>query len=70
MNVQRPQSETGREEIAVIVMLAPGKGVPFSEQIVSAPEAGVEVADRKVGRVERENGAAVCGVACASTLVA
>ena len=39
MNVQRPQSETGREEIAVIVMLAPGKGVPFSEQIVSAPEA-------------------------------
>ena len=51
-------------------MLAPGKGVPFSEQIVSAPEAGVEVADRKVARVERENGAAVCGVACASTLVA
>ena len=64
------RSESGREEIAAVVMLAPGKGVPLSEQIVSAPEAAMEIADREVARVERQDGAAGGRVAWKSALKA
>ena len=63
-------SDSGREEVAAVVMLAPGKGVPLSEQIVSAPEAAMEIADREVARVERQDGAAGGRVAWKSALKA
>ena len=63
-------SDSGREEVAAVVMLAPGKGVPLSEQIVSAPEAAMEIADREVARVERKDGAAGGRVARESALKA
>ena len=63
-------SASGREEITAAVMLAPGQGVPLSEQVVSAPEAAVEMADRDVVRVERKNRATGGRVARESTLKA
>ena len=46
---------SGREEITAAVMLAPGQGVPLSEQVVPAPETAMEMTDRDVGRVESKN---------------
>ena len=56
--------------VTTAVMLAARQGVPLSEQVVSAPVAAVEIADREVVRVEREHWAAEGRVAREATLKA
>ena len=51
-------SASGREVVTTAIMLAARQAVPVLEQVVPAPETAVEMADRDVVRVERENWAA------------